>query len=100
MRRGASKDSKRICRTSGAHGRVNKTPGFRPGLQSFAAPRLRREDMSTAVIVSAVRTAVGKAPKGALAGTRPDDLAALTMRTATERVPGLRAEEVDDIYIG
>src|SRR5437762_10202691 len=56
--------------------------------------------MSTAVIVSAVRTAVGKAPKGSLSGTRPDDLAALTMRAAIERVQGLRPEDVDDIYIG
>src|SRR5438552_6614532 len=56
--------------------------------------------MSKAVIVSAVRTAVGKAPRGSLAGTRPDDLAALTIRTAIERVKGLRPEDVDDIYIG
>jgi acetyl-CoA acyltransferase len=54
----------------------------------------------TAVIVSAVRTAVGKAPRGALSATRPDDMAAAAMRAAIERVPGLRAEEVDDIYIG
>jgi acetyl-CoA acyltransferase len=52
------------------------------------------------VIVSAVRTAVGKAPKGKLSGTRPDDLAALAMRAAIERVPGLKAEDLDDIYIG
>jgi acetyl-CoA acyltransferase len=56
--------------------------------------------MNSAVIVSAVRTAVGKAPKGKLSVTRPDDMAAAAMRSAIERVPGLRAEEVDDIYIG
>src|SRR5215510_6243780 len=54
----------------------------------------------TAVIVSAVRTAVGKAPRGALSGTRPDDLAALAIRAAIDRVPGLPPEDIDDIYIG
>src|SRR5215813_10971651 len=53
-----------------------------------------------AVIVSAVRTAVGKAPKGALSATRPDDMAAAAMQAAIQRVPGLRAEDIDDIYIG
>jgi acetyl-CoA acyltransferase len=56
--------------------------------------------MNSAVIVSAVRTAVGKAPKGILSATRPDDMAAIVMRAAIERVPGLRPEEVEDIYIG
>jgi acetyl-CoA acyltransferase len=56
--------------------------------------------MSAAVIVSAVRTAVGKAPKGKLSATRPDDMAAFAMKAAIERVPGLQAEELDDIYIG
>jgi len=56
--------------------------------------------MNSAVIVSAVRTAVGKAPKGKLSATHPDDMAATAMRSAIERVPGLRAEDVDDIYIG
>jgi acetyl-CoA acyltransferase len=54
----------------------------------------------TAVIVSAVRTPVGKAPRGALSTTRPDDMAAAAMRAAIDRVAGLRAEDVDDIYIG
>src|SRR5215831_8850732 len=53
-----------------------------------------------AVIVSAVRTAVGKAPKGALSTTRPDDMAAVAMKFAIERVPGLHAGDLDDIYIG
>jgi acetyl-CoA acyltransferase len=56
--------------------------------------------MSSAVIVSAVRTAVGKAPKGKLSSTRPDDMAAVVMRAAIDRVPGLRPEEIDDIYLG
>ena len=56
--------------------------------------------MSSAVIVSAVRTAVGKAPRGKLSATRPDDMVAFAMRAAIERTPGLRAEDLDDIYIG
>src|SRR6266404_3683070 len=60
----------------------------------------RSNNMNSAVIVSAVRTAVGKAPKGKLSATRPDDMAATAMRSAIERVPGLRAEDDDDIYIG
>jgi len=56
--------------------------------------------MSSAVIVSAVRTAVGKAPRGKLSATRPDDMVAFAMRAANERTPGLRAEDLDDIYIG
>src|SRR5262245_21515804 len=56
--------------------------------------------MGTAVIVSAVRTAVGKAPRGALSATRPDDLAAAAMKAAIERVPNLRPEDIDDILIG
>src|SRR5881396_2874008 len=57
-------------------------------------------NMNSAVIVSAVRTAVGKAPKGALSATRPDDIAAVAMRAAIERVPGLLPEDIDDIYMG
>jgi acetyl-CoA acyltransferase len=56
--------------------------------------------MSSAVIVSAVRTAVGKAPRGKLSATRPDDMAAVAMRGAIERVPGLRPEDIDDILVG
>src|SRR5437867_11031918 len=56
--------------------------------------------MSFPVIVSAVRTAVGKAPRGKLSATRPDDMAAAAMRAAIERTAGLRAEDIDDIYIG
>src|SRR4051812_4255524 len=56
--------------------------------------------MRDAVIVSAVRTAVGKAPKGALRATRPDDLAAVAIQGAMERVPGLDPREVEDVIIG
>src|SRR4051794_35417876 len=56
--------------------------------------------MSSAVIVSAVRTAVGKAPRGALSSTRPDDLAAVAMRAAIDRASGLKPDDIDDILIG
>ena len=56
--------------------------------------------MRDAVIVSAVRTAVGKAPKGMLRATRPDDLAAVAIQGALGRVPGLDKKEVEDVIIG
>jgi acetyl-CoA acyltransferase len=56
--------------------------------------------MTEAVIVSAARTAVGKAPKGALRTTRPDDLAALVIDAALERAAGLDRADVDDVILG
>ncbi len=56
--------------------------------------------MKDAVIVSAVRTAVGKAPKGTLRFTRPDDMGAAAIKEAIARVPGLEASEVDDVIMG
>ena len=56
--------------------------------------------MREAVIVSSVRTAVGKATRGALRTTRPDDLAALVMKEAIARVQGLEAKDVEDAIIG
>lgn len=56
--------------------------------------------MKDAVIVSAVRTAVGKAPKGTLRTTRPDDLCAAAIQGALERVPNLDRKEVEDVIIG
>jgi acetyl-CoA acyltransferase len=56
--------------------------------------------MREAVIVSSVRTAVGKAPKGALRATRPDDLAALAIKEAIGRAKGLDAKNIDDVVIG
>ena len=56
--------------------------------------------MKEAVIVSAVRTAVGKAPKGTLRDTRPDDMGAAAIREAIARVAGLAASEVDDVIMG
>jgi len=56
--------------------------------------------MPEAVIVSSVRTPVGKAFKGSLRATRPDDLAALVIKEALARVPGLDAKEIDDVILG
>src|ERR1035437_617880 len=56
--------------------------------------------MPEAVLVSAVRTPVGRAPKGALSTPRPDDLAALAMGGALDRVPGLNRSEIDDVILG
>ncbi|HEX4168494.1 MAG TPA: acetyl-CoA C-acyltransferase [Bryobacteraceae bacterium] len=56
--------------------------------------------MRDAVIVSAVRTAVGKAPKGQLRTTRPDDLGAAAIKGALERAPQLEAKEIDDVILG
>src|ERR1043165_329726 len=55
--------------------------------------------MKDAVIVSAVRTAVGKAPKGTLRDTRPDDMGAAAIKEAIARVPGLAASEGDDVIV-
>ena len=56
--------------------------------------------MIEAVIVSAVRTAVGKAPNGTLRGTRPDELAATVIRAALARTPGLDPAEIEDVILG
>ena len=56
--------------------------------------------MKEAVIVSSVRTPVGKAFKGTLRTTRPDDLAAVAITEAIRRVPGLDPKEIEDIIMG
>jgi len=56
--------------------------------------------MPEAVIVSSVRTAVGKAYKGSLRSTRPDDLAAIAIKEAIARVPGLKTSEIEDVILG
>ncbi len=56
--------------------------------------------MQEAFVVSAVRTAVGKAPKGTLRSTRPDDLGAIAVRGAMDRVPELDQKLVEDVIIG
>src|SRR5262245_29280444 len=56
--------------------------------------------MREAVIVSAVRTPVGKAKKGTLKDMRPDDTAAAVIAEAVKRTPGLRPDEIDDVILG
>ena len=56
--------------------------------------------MPDAVIVAAVRTPVGKAPRGALRFTRPDELGGLVIREAMARVAGVAPADIDDVVIG
>jgi acetyl-CoA acyltransferase len=56
--------------------------------------------MPDAVIVSAVRTPVGKAPSGSLRASRPDDLAAVVLAEALRRAPGVDPTEIDDVILG
>src|SRR5437763_875417 len=56
--------------------------------------------MHEAVIVSAVRTAAGKAPGGTLRGTRPDELGAVAIAEALRRAPGIEPSEIDDVILG
>jgi len=56
--------------------------------------------MTDAVIVSAVRTPIGKAPAGSLRSTRPDELAAEVMREVLKRAPGMSASDIEDVILG
>ena len=56
--------------------------------------------MPEAVLVSAVRTPVGRAPKGTLSTTRSDDLAAIALTAALDRVPALDKSEIEDVILG
>src|SRR5690242_7197790 len=56
--------------------------------------------MQDAVVVAATRTAVGKAPNGALKTVRPDDMAAAVIENALRLVPGVSPAEVDDVIFG
>lgn len=56
--------------------------------------------MQEAVIVSAVRTAVGKAPRGKLKNTRPEDLATTVLKEALARTKGLEPSEIEDVIFG
>src|ERR671923_575081 len=56
--------------------------------------------MRDAVVVSAVRTAVGKAPKGALKNTRPDEMGAAAIEEAVRRAEGLEKSEIEDVIMG
>src|SRR5499427_4786217 len=56
--------------------------------------------MRDAVIVSALRTAVGKAPKGTLRTTRPDEMGAAVIKEAINRVAGLQGSDIEDVIMG
>ncbi len=56
--------------------------------------------MKEAVIVAGARTAVGKAPKGTLRETRPDELAAAAIRETLRRAPQVKPEQIDDVILG
>jgi acetyl-CoA acyltransferase len=56
--------------------------------------------MHDAVIVAAARTAVGKAPKGALSTVRPDEMGATVIAEALRRAPGVDPKEIDDVILG
>jgi len=57
-------------------------------------------NMKEAVVVSAVRTAVGKAPKGTLKNTRPDEMGAAVIEEAVRRAEGLEKAEIEDVVMG
>jgi acetyl-CoA acyltransferase len=56
--------------------------------------------MTDALIVSAARTPVGKAPSGSLRATRPDELAAAVMREVVHRAAGVESAEIEDVILG
>ncbi|HYA52243.1 MAG TPA: acetyl-CoA C-acetyltransferase [Streptosporangiaceae bacterium] len=56
--------------------------------------------MPEAVIVSAARSPIGRAFKGSLKDLRPDDLAAVVIQAALDKVPALDPAEIDDLYLG
>ena len=56
--------------------------------------------MREVAIISSVRTAVGKAPRGALKDTRPDDMLGVAIAAAVARVPGFDPARLDDVIIG
>jgi acetyl-CoA acyltransferase len=56
--------------------------------------------MREAVVVSGVRTPVGRAIKGTLKDTRPEDLSALVIKEAVNRADGLKKNEIDDVILG
>src|SRR5437870_2415287 len=62
--------------------------------------RGKNKNMKEAVLVSAVRTAVGKAPKGTLRNTRPDNLGAAAIKEAVARVPNLDPLQIEDVIMG
>src|SRR6266498_2825425 len=72
----------------------------RQSLSAHQAAKPQRDFMKEALIISAVRTAVGKAPRGTLRDTRPDEMGAAVIKEAMARVPGLEANEIEDVIMG
>src|SRR5881392_3255614 len=62
--------------------------------------RFRSSLMREVVIVSSVRTPIGRAFKGTLRSTRPDELAAVAIKSALDRVPQLNSKEIEDVILG
>jgi len=56
--------------------------------------------MNEAVIIDCLRTPVGKAPKGTLRATRPDDLAALVFQALLQKYPQIAKDQIDDVILG
>ena len=56
--------------------------------------------MAEAVIVDCLRTAIGKAPRGTLRYTRPDDMAAAVIKALLEKYPQVPEDEIDDVILG
>ena len=56
--------------------------------------------MREAVVVAAVRTAVGRAKTGTLRDTRPEDMLSAVLAEVCQRTPGLKAKDIDDVLIG
>src|ERR1041385_4953908 len=56
--------------------------------------------MTEVVIVAAARTPIGRASRGTLRFTRPDELAAIAIKAAIERAPGLDPAQVEDVILG
>jgi len=56
--------------------------------------------MREVIIASSVRTPVGRAYKGTLRSTRPDELAAIAIKGALDRVPQLDSKEIEDVILG
>src|SRR5215469_13702541 len=73
---------------------------FRTAADNRGGSVRKRFPMTEAVIVSSVRTPVGRGFKGSLRTTRPDDLAAVVIKEAIARVPGLDPKEIDDVILG
>src|SRR5277367_788512 len=56
--------------------------------------------MNEAVIIDCLRTPVGKAPRGTLRATRPDDLAALVFQALLQKYPQIAKDQIDDVILG